>query len=67
MTPALVRSLQRLGRGDGLYDEAIKDTPLSQAYDTLGNIIFKPVPAGEYVMVIYLPNRELVIEGLAIE
>ncbi len=35
--------------------------------DDLGNIIFKPVPAGEYVMVIYLPNRELVIEGLAIE
>ncbi len=35
--------------------------------DDLGNIVFKPVPAGEYVMVIYLPNRELVIEGLTIE
>ncbi len=35
--------------------------------DDLGNIVFKPVPAGEYVMVVYLPDRELVIEGLAIE
>ena len=35
--------------------------------DDLGNIVFKPVPAGEYVMVIYLPKRELIIEGLAIE
>ena len=35
--------------------------------DDLGNIVFKPVPSGEYVMVIYLPNREMVIEGLIIE
>ncbi len=35
--------------------------------DDLGNIVFKPVPPGEYVMVIYLPNREMVIEGLTIE
>ena len=35
--------------------------------DDLGNIVFKPVPAGEYVMVIYLPKRELVIDGLVIE
>jgi hypothetical protein len=35
--------------------------------DDLGHIVFKPVPAGKYVMVIYLPNRELVIEDLAIE
>jgi TonB-linked SusC/RagA family outer membrane protein len=38
----LVRSLQNVGRGDGLYDEAIKDTPLSLPYDSLGNIVFKP-------------------------
>jgi hypothetical protein len=35
--------------------------------DDLGHIVFKPVPAGEYVMVSYLPNRELIIEDLAIE
>ncbi len=40
----LVRSLQRLSRGDGLYGEALADTPLSAPYDSLGNIIFKPTP-----------------------
>lgn len=35
--------------------------------DDLGHLVFKPVPAGEYVMVIYLPNRELIIEDLSIE
>jgi hypothetical protein len=40
---------------------------LSTQVDDLGNIVFKPVPAGEYVMVIYLPNREMVIDDLTIE
>jgi TonB-linked SusC/RagA family outer membrane protein len=40
----VVRSLQRLGRGDGLYGEALADTPLSVPYDSLGNIVFKPTP-----------------------
>jgi hypothetical protein len=35
--------------------------------DDLGHLVFKPVPAGEYVMVIYLPDRELIIKDLAIE
>ena len=39
----LVRSLQNIGRGDGLYDEAIKDSPLGLPYDSLGNIVFKPI------------------------
>jgi hypothetical protein len=44
------------------------ETPLLRTQvDDLGNIIFKPVPAGEYVMVVYLPDRELIIEGLTIE
>jgi TonB-linked SusC/RagA family outer membrane protein len=38
----LVRSFQSLGRGDGLYGEALADTPLSVPYDSAGNIIFKP-------------------------
>ena len=38
----LVRSLQNLGRGDGLYGEALQDTPLSVPYDSLGKLIFKP-------------------------
>lgn len=40
----LVRSLQRLGRGDGLYGEAIADSPLSVAFDSLGKVVFKPTP-----------------------
>jgi TonB-linked SusC/RagA family outer membrane protein len=40
----LVRSLQRLGRGDGLYGEALADTPLSVPYDSAGNLVFKPTP-----------------------
>ena len=35
--------------------------------DGLGHIVFKPVPAGQYVMVVYLPNCELVIEDLSID
>ena len=40
----VVRSLQRLSRGDGLYSEAIADTPLSVPYDSAGNLVFKPTP-----------------------
>jgi TonB-linked SusC/RagA family outer membrane protein len=39
-----VRSLQKRGRDNGLFDEAQSDTPLSVPYDSLGNIIFKPTP-----------------------
>lgn len=35
--------------------------------DDLGNIVFKPVSPGEYALIIYLPNREMVIDGLTIE
>ena len=38
----LVRSYQSLGRGDGLYSEALADTPLSMPYDSLGKLVFKP-------------------------
>ena len=33
----------------------------------LGNVVFKAVPLGEYVMVVHLPEREVMIEGLKIE
>ena len=35
--------------------------------DDMGNIVFKPVPAGNYLMVINLPGREMIIDGLTIE
>jgi TonB-linked SusC/RagA family outer membrane protein len=41
----LVRSTQNSGRGDGLYSEALADSPLSLPFDTLtGAIVFKPTP-----------------------
>jgi hypothetical protein len=35
--------------------------------DDLGNFVFKPVPAGQFIMIIYLPNGELVIEDITFE
>lgn len=35
--------------------------------DDMGNIVFKPVPAGSYTMIIHLPGREMIIDGLTIE
>jgi len=35
--------------------------------DDLGNIVFSHVPIGEYVMIVHLPERELVIEGINIQ
>jgi hypothetical protein len=43
-------------------------TPLMTVkIDDLGNVVFKAVPFGEYVMVVHLPEKEVVIEGLMIE
>jgi hypothetical protein len=42
--------------------------PIMQSnIDDLGNVVFKAVPVGEYVMVVRLPESEVVIEGLNIE
>jgi len=40
---------------------------LREQVDDLGNIVFSAVPVGEYVMIVHLPSREMVIEGLTIE
>ncbi|MGH2496917.1 MAG: hypothetical protein ACRDIV_19615 [Ktedonobacteraceae bacterium] len=40
---------------------------LQTRVDDMGNIVFKPVPAGNYIMVINLPGREMIIDGLTIE
>lgn len=51
-----------------LPSEEMKPLPLLSAkVDDIGNIVFKAIPAGEYFMVIHLPGREMIIEGLAIE
>lgn len=40
---------------------------LSSQVDDIGNIVFSTVPVGEYVLVIHLADRELIIEELTIE
>lgn len=40
---------------------------LSTEVDDVGNILLEPVPAGNYVMVVHLPDLEVVIEGLNID
>ncbi len=40
---------------------------LSEKIDDLGNIVFSHVPVGEYVMIVHLPEREMVIEGVNIQ
>jgi hypothetical protein len=39
---------------------------LSTQVDDVGNILLEPVPAGNYVMIVRLPDLEVVIEGLNI-
>ena len=39
---------------------------LSTKIDDLGHIVFNDVPKGEFVMVLYLPAFEVIIEGLTI-
>lgn len=34
--------------------------------DDLGNIVFKPVPVGDYILIVHLPEQEVVIEGINI-
>ena len=44
-----------------------KENPFQRAQiDDLGHFVFRDVPGGEYVMVLHLPGREVIIEELAI-
>jgi TonB-linked SusC/RagA family outer membrane protein len=45
----LTRSDQHLGRGDGVYGEALGNDPLGLPYDSAGRLIFKPTPDGQRV------------------
>jgi TonB-linked SusC/RagA family outer membrane protein len=45
----VITSDQHLGRGDGVYGEALLNDPLGPAYDSTGNLIFKPTPDGQRV------------------
>jgi len=39
---------------------------LSNRIDDLGHIVFSGVPEGDFVMVLYLPAFEVIVEGLTI-
>lgn len=50
-----------------LKAQADKSIPLLIAQvDEIGNLLLEPVPAGEYTMILRLPDQEIVIEGLKI-
>ncbi len=52
---------------DGKDANRAKKPLLSEQVDDLGNIVFSAMPVGNYVMIIHLGERELVIEGLDIQ
>jgi hypothetical protein len=39
---------------------------MSTRIDDLGHIVFSDVPEGEFVMILYLPAFEVIVEGLTI-
>src|SRR5438552_2639513 len=46
---SVIQSDQHLGRGDGVYSEALGNDPLGMPYDSAGNLLFKPTPDGQRV------------------
>lgn len=53
---------------EGDKEDKQAETPLVSAeIDDIGNVVFSGVPAGKYILVVHLPERELVIEDLTIE
>jgi hypothetical protein len=48
-------------------DKPTSSPILRTQVDDLGNFVFKPVPTGDYVLIIYLPNGELVIEDITFD
>lgn len=52
--------------GNDSKDEKVVVPVMSGQVDDLGNLVFKAVPMGKYVMIIRLPDTELVIKDLSI-
>jgi TonB-linked SusC/RagA family outer membrane protein len=46
---SLVWTHQNLGRGNGVYSEALLNNPLGVPYDSTGQLLFKPTPDGQRV------------------
>ncbi len=51
----------------GKYDNKAEKPLSGERVDDLGNIVFSPIPMGEYVMVVHLPSRDMIIEDLIID
>ncbi len=56
-----------LSREDDKEDERAETPLVCAEIDDIGNVVFSGVPAGKYILVVHLPERELVIEDLTIE
>lgn len=56
-------NLQELTLQDGRTPQPLMKTTV----DDLGNLVFKSISPAEYVMVVRLPDSEIIIEGLNIE
>src|SRR5215469_15183309 len=54
------------GDSDG-ENERVESPQLYAQVDDLGNFVFFNVPVGNYGIIIHLPDREVVIEGLTLE
>ncbi len=53
---------------DGALPDSLPGTSLAcTKVDDLGNIVFSSVPVGKYVMIVHLPDREVVIKDLVVE
>ncbi len=48
-------------------DKSATSPLLRTQVDDLGNFVFKPVPTGQYILIIYLPDDELVIGDISFE
>lgn len=66
---ATEQALSRRGGGSVRDKQRVQsEEPLRVAHvDDLGNVIFTAVPVGSYIMIVYLPETEMVVEGLVIE
>lgn len=47
------------------WETLLQTTPLlTTQVDDVGNLLLEPIPTGHYIMLIHLPDQEIVIEGL---
>ena len=61
--PHPVKGPHEQTQGDGNIEQPL----MSTLVDDLGNLVFRDVPTGTYIMIVHLPDSELVLEGLTVE